>query len=62
MLALLLPQAVLGAARGRSLASPSQSGSTAPALHTQRAPILNMSQRFKLLCGAAILGLADPDS
>jgi hypothetical protein len=35
MLALLLPQAMLGAERGRSQASPSQSGSTAPALHTR---------------------------
>jgi hypothetical protein len=46
MLALLLPQAVLGAERGQSMASPSQSGSTAPALHIGRAQILDMSQIF----------------
>jgi hypothetical protein len=44
MLALLLPQAMLGAERRRSMASPSQSGSMAPALHIRGAQILNMSQ------------------
>jgi hypothetical protein len=47
MLALLLLQAVLGAERGRSMTSPSQSGSTAPVLHTRGAQILNMSQNLQ---------------
>jgi hypothetical protein len=44
MLALSSLQAMLGAEQGRSMASPSQSGSTAPALHTGGAQILYMSQ------------------
>jgi hypothetical protein len=51
MLALLVLQAVLGAEGGRNTASPSQSGSTAPALHTGRAQILDMSQQLILLPG-----------
>jgi hypothetical protein len=43
MLALLAPQAALGAERGRSMASPNQSGSMAPALHMIGAPIPDMS-------------------
>jgi hypothetical protein len=46
MLALSLPPAVLEAERGRSMASPSQSGSAAPALYTRAAQILNMSQKL----------------
>jgi hypothetical protein len=49
MLALLLPQAVLGAKRGRSMASPGQSGSMAPALHTRGAQILNVSHKLIFL-------------
>jgi hypothetical protein len=48
MLALLLLQAILGAEHGRSMASPSQSGSTASALHTRGAQILNMSQTTQI--------------
>jgi hypothetical protein len=44
MLALLLPQAMLGAEQGRSMASPPQSGSAAPALHMVGAQISDMSQ------------------
>jgi hypothetical protein len=47
MLALSLPQAMLGAERERSLASSNQSGSTAPALHTKKARIL--ARIFSLL-------------
>ena len=46
MLALLLPQAALEAKRGQSMALPSQSGSTAPALHIRGARILNMCRIF----------------
>jgi hypothetical protein len=41
---LLLLQAVLGAGHKRSMASPSQGGSTAPAFYIREAQILNMSQ------------------
>jgi hypothetical protein len=43
MLALFALQAVLGAACGRSMASPGQSGSTAPALQMVRVQISDMS-------------------
>jgi hypothetical protein len=48
MLALLVPQAVLGAERGRSMASPSEGGSMAPALHMVGAQISDMSQESLL--------------
>jgi hypothetical protein len=51
MLALLLPQAMFGAEEGRGHASPSQSGSTAPALHIGEAQLLNMSRTCSLRDG-----------
>jgi hypothetical protein len=46
MLALLASQAMLGALRGRSMASPNQSGSTAPALHRVGAQIPDMRHKI----------------
>jgi hypothetical protein len=48
MLALLVPQAVLGAERRRSMASPREGGSMAPALHIVGAQISDMSRSLFL--------------
>jgi hypothetical protein len=62
MLALLLSQAMLGTERGRSMASLTQSGSTAPALHTRKAQILNMSRCFMRSRDATLDGFLNCDN
>ncbi|HJY82240.1 MAG TPA: hypothetical protein VKK81_14300 [Candidatus Binatia bacterium] len=63
MLALFLPKAMLWATDGRSMASPAQSGSTAPALQGQvpstRLPAV-LASTLVMACSLALLGFASP--